>query len=134
MTFRELIEQLAKRIGQHQLPINASATELRGLIDSSAVHYGLVSQVVIAIHTGNRCRRLTDPVTRDKTFESIEPVRLTLLRSPNTDVDAHALIENLCTEVAQIFKADQPSVPVTVGNAVASAGQLYSFRRRLRFS
>jgi len=131
MTFRDLIEQLAKRIGQHQLPVNAAATELRGFIDSSAVHYGLVSQVVIAIYTGNRCRRLADPVTRDATFASIEPVRFTVLQSPKTDVDAHALMESMCAEVARLFDATQP--PVSPTNTVeASGGRLYAFRRRLR--
>ena len=133
MTFRELIEQLAKRIGQHQLPVNAAATELRGFIDSGAVHYGLVSQVVIAIYTGNRCRRLTDPVTRDATFESIEPVRYTVLQSPKTDVDAHDLMERLCAEVAHSFNTTQPSVPSPVGPET-NGGQLVTFRRRLRIS
>ncbi len=133
MTFRELIEQLAKRIGQHQLPINASATELRGFIDSCAVHYGLVSQIIIAIYTGNRCRRLTDPVTRDATFESIEPVRLTVLRSPTTDVDAHDLMESMCAEVAHIFNLSQPPGP-TIRASGAAGGRLYTFRRRLRLS
>lgn len=132
MTFRELIEQLAKRIGQHQLPVNAAATELRGLIDSGAVHYGLVSQVVIAIYTGNRCRRLTDPVTRDAAFESIEPIRLAVLRSPSTDVDAYALMENLCAEVARIFKTTQP-LDLPAETAGPTGGRLYAFRRRLRF-
>ena len=95
MTFRGLIEQLARRIGQHQLPVNAAATELRGFIDSGAVHYELVTQVVTA-YSGNRCRRLADPVTRDATFESIEPIRLAVLHSPKTDVDAYALMESLC--------------------------------------
>lgn len=133
MTFRDLIEQMAKRIGQHQLPINAAATELRGFIDSSAVHYGLVSQVVIAIYTGNRCRRLADPVTRDATFESIEPVRFTVLQSPKTDVDAHALMESMCAEVAHVFNTTQPPAsPVRASNT--ASGKLFSFRRRLKFS
>ncbi|HWR88034.1 MAG TPA: hypothetical protein VN277_06410 [Acidiferrobacterales bacterium] len=133
MTFRELIEQLAKRIGQHQLPVNASATELRGFIDSGAVHYELVTQVVTAIYTGNRCRRLADPVTRDATFESIEPIRLALLRSPKTDVDAYALMDGLCAEVARIFKTTQPFVSPTTGPETAG-GRLVPFRRRLRIS
>jgi hypothetical protein len=130
MTFRELIEQLAKRIGQHQLPINPSATELRGFIDSGAVHYRLVSQVVIAIYTGNRCRRLTDPVSRDATFESIEPIRLAALRSPGTDVDVHGLMETICTEVAHAFGVVTPGQGPT---APSSSGELVRFRRRLRF-
>jgi hypothetical protein len=133
MIFRELIEQLAKRIGQHQLPINTSATELRGFIDSGAVHYELVTQVVTAIYTGNRCQRLADPVTRDATFESIEPIRLAVLRSPKTDVDTHALIESLFAEVARLFKSNQPDTSPTSGSQ-AAGGRLYAFRRRLRFS
>jgi hypothetical protein len=133
MTFRELIEQLAKRIGQHQLPVNPAATELRGFIDSGAVHYELVTQVVTAIYTGNRCQRLADPVTRDATFESIEPIRLAVLRSPKTDVDTHALVESLCTEVARLFKSNQPDTSPTSGSQ-ATGGRLYAFRRRLRFS
>jgi hypothetical protein len=132
MTFRELIEQLAKRIGQHQLPVNTSASELRGFIDSGAVHYELVTQVVTAIYTGNRCRRLADPVTRDATFESIEPIRLAVLRSPKTDVDAHALIDSMCAEVALIFKTTEPFVSPTTGPETAG-GRLVAFRRRLRF-
>jgi len=133
MTFRELIEQLAKRIGQHQLPVNTSATELRGFIDSGAVHYELVTQVVNAIYTGNGCRSLADPVTRDATFESIEPIRLALLRSPKTDVDAYALMDSLCAEVARIFKTTQPSVLPPAGPETAG-GRLVAFRRRLRIS
>jgi hypothetical protein len=133
MTFRELIEQLAKRIGQHQLPVNTSASELRGFIDSGAVHYELVTQVVTAIYTGNRCRRLADPVTRDATFESIEPIRLAVLRSPKTDVDAYALMESICFEVARIFNTTQPFVSPAMGPETAG-GQLVAFRRRLRIS
>ena len=133
MTFRELIEQLAKRIGQHQLPINTAATELRGFIETGAVHYGLVSQVVIAIYSGNRCRRLTDPVTRDATFESIEPVRFTVLQSPKTDVDAHNLMESMCAEVAHVFKTTQP-LASPVRASTSAGGKLFAFRRRLRLS
>ena len=133
MSFRELIEQLARRIGQHQLPINTSATELRGFIDSGAVHYELVTQVVTALFTGNRCRCLADPVTRDASFEAIEPIRHALLRSPKTDVDAYGLMESVCAEVARIFNAS-PSVAAPACTSVTTGGRLYAFRRRLKFS
>ncbi|MBS1246630.1 MAG: hypothetical protein H6R47_829, partial [Proteobacteria bacterium] len=120
------------RIGQHQLPVNAVATELRGFIDSGAVHYELVTQIVTAIYTGNHCQRLTDVVTRDATFEAIEPIRLAVLRSPKTDVDTHALMDNLCAEVARIFKTTQPFVSPATGPETAG-GRLVAFRRRLRF-
>jgi len=133
MTFSELIEQLAKRIGQHQLPVNASASELRGFIDSGAVHYELVTQIVTAIYTGNRCRRLADPVTRDATFEALEPIRLAVLHSPKTDVDAYALMEKVGAEVARIFKSTQPLVSPSTGPQT-TGGRLVAFRRRLRTS
>jgi len=133
MTFRELIEQLAKRIGQHQLPVNASASELRGFIDSGAVHYELVTQIVTAIYTGNRCRRLADPVTRDATFEALEPIRLAVLHSPKTDVDAYALMEKVGAEVARIFKSTQPLVSPSTGPQT-TGGRLVACRGRLRTS
>ena len=130
MTFRELIEQLARGIGQHQIPLNATASELRGLIDSGAVHYELMTQIATAIYTGNRCRHLKDAVTQDATFEALEPIRLAVLRAPGTDVDVHRLMETICLEVAHAFgvatNADKTTSP-------SPGGELVRFRRRLRF-
>lgn len=129
MTFRELIQQLARRIGDHQIPLNPKATELRGLIDSGAVHYELVTQIVTAIYTGNRCRHLKDAVTQDATFEALEPIRLAVLRSPGSDVDVHGLMETICHEVAHAFgvtiPTDEPTTP--------AGAEVVRFRRRLRF-
>lgn len=130
MTFRELIELLSKRVGHHQIPFNPAATELRGLIDSGAVHYELITQIVTALYTGNRCRRLKDAVTQDATFEALEPIRLAVLYSPSTDVDAHALMETICLEVAHAFGV------AATGNTPAApspGGEIVHFRRRLRF-
>ena len=132
MIFRELLEALSKQIGQHQIPLNPKVTELRGLVDSGAVHYELVTQIVTAIYTGNRCRRLTDAVTPDATFEALEPIRLAVLRSSKTDVDAYALMENVCAEVANIFNTTQPLTP-SAATPATTGGRLYAFRRRLRF-
>ncbi len=129
MTFRELIEQLARRIGSHQVPLNPTATELRGLIDSGAVHYELITQIVTAIYTGNRCRHLKDVVTQDVTFEALEPIRLAVLRAPGTDVDAHRLMETICTEVAHAFGVTTPND----APAIPASGEIVRFRRRLRF-
>ena len=129
MTFRELIEQLAKRIGHHQIPFNPAATELRGLIDSGAVHYELITQIVTAVYTGNRCRHLKDTVTQDATFEALEPIRIAVLRAPGTDVDVHGLMETICAEVAHSFGVTAPTdAPTTSGGA-----EVVRFRRRLRF-
>jgi hypothetical protein len=129
MTFRELIERLARRIGHHQIPLNPAATELRGLIESGAVHYELVTQIATAIYTANRCRRLNDPVTQDATFEALEPIRLAVLRAPGTDVDVHGLMETVCAEVAHAFGVTAP----TDGPTTPAHGEVVRFRRRLRF-
>jgi len=129
MTFRELLETLARRIGSHQIPLNAKATELRGLIDSGAVHYELITQIATAIYTGNKCRHLKDPVSQDATFEALEPIRLAVLRAPGTDVDVHSLMENIGHEVAHVFgvttRSDEPATP--------AGADVVRFRRRLRF-
>lgn len=130
MNFRELLELLSQRIGHHQIPLNPAASELRGLIDSGAVHYELITQIVTALYTGNRCRRLKDPVTQDASFEALEPIRLAVLRAPGTDVDSHALMEAICIEIAHAFNVSAPGAgPV----APSSRGELVRFRRRLRF-
>jgi hypothetical protein len=130
MNFRELLELLARRIGHHQIPLNPAATELRGLIDSGAVHYELITQIATAIYTGNRCRHLKDAVTQDATFEALEPIRLAVLRAPGTDVDTHSLLETICVEVAHAFGVAAPDQgPATP----SSSGELVRFRRRLRF-
>ncbi len=130
MSFRELIEVLARRIGHHQIPLNPAATELRGLIDSGAVHYELITQIVTALYTGNRCRRLSDPVTQDATFEALEPIRLAVLRAPGTDVDVHGLMETICAEVAHAFGVTTPGEAPA---APPSGAEVVRFRRRLRF-
>ena len=128
MTFRELLEELSRRIGSHQIPLNPAATELRGLIDSGAVHYELITQIATAIYTGNRCRRLADPVTRDATFAALGPIRLAVLRSPKTDVDAYALMDKVGAEIGQLFAVvHSPETPKT-----AAGAQLLRFRPRLR--
>jgi len=129
MTFRELLEELSRRIGQHQIPLNPATTELRGLIDSGAVHYELITQIATAIYTGNRCRRLADPVTRDATFAALGPIRLAVLRSPRTDVDAYALMDKVGVEIGQLFAG---SHSVDAPQAASAGAQLLRFRPRLK--
>jgi len=129
MTYRELLESLAKRIGHHQVPLNPAATELRGLIESGAVHYELVTQIATAIYTGNRCRRLSDPVSQDATFEALEPIRQAVLRAASTDVDAHGLMETVCAELANAFGPGTPDDEP----GLTGPGEIVRFRRRLRF-
>ena len=122
MNFLQLTEQLTTRIGQHQLPMNSAANNIRALVDSSALHYELAARIVCAIYEHNGCRRLTDPVTAQPTFEALGPIRAGLLDSNRTDIEAYRFMEELCTAVAKIFDAPhiariasdapQPEAPV----------------------
>lgn len=103
MNFLQLIEQLTARVGQHQLPANPAAPGIQNLLDSSALHYELATRIVRAIYDHNRCRRLTDPVEADATFEALGPIRATLLGSSRTDIDAFRFMEDLCAAVAKTF-------------------------------
>lgn len=132
MTYRELLEHLARQIGHHQIPLNPAATELRGLVDSGAVHYELITQVATALYTGNRCRRLMDAVRCDASFEALEPIRMAVLRSPKTDVDAWRLMDNLCSEIAVAFQSTPTKLSPASGTVGAPTRKLYAFRRRLR--
>ncbi|MDA8362562.1 MAG: hypothetical protein M0Z84_01835 [Gammaproteobacteria bacterium] len=105
MKFLQLIEQLSMRIGQHQLPVNTAAVDIRTLVDSSALHYELAAGIVRAIYARNGCCRLNDPVTAQPTFEALGPIRAGLLGSHRTDVDAYRFMEELCAAVAKIFDA-----------------------------
>lgn len=103
MKFIQLVEQLARRVGTHQLPFNTAATQLHGLIESSAVHYELVTRILAAIYARNHCRGLHDQVSLDATFDALAPIRLALLHSPRTDVDTIRLLEDVCVSLTLIF-------------------------------
>ena len=109
MKFMQLIEQLARHLGTHQIPLNAAATQRQGLIESSALHYELISGIVAAIYKRNRCQRLTDKVERDATFEALAPIRQAVLSAANTDVEAARLLEDLCVTIAMLFEQHDPT-------------------------
>ncbi|MHB8347154.1 MAG: hypothetical protein ACYDHM_08205 [Acidiferrobacterales bacterium] len=115
INFLQLIEQLTMRVGQHQLPVNTSAASIRALVDSSALHYELVTGIVGAIYEHNGCCRLTDPVSAQPTFEALGPIRAGLLGSSRTDIDAYRFMEELCAAVAKIF--DVPRIAAIAANA-----------------
>ncbi len=113
MTFVELVQYLARRLGHHQVPVNAGARALKDLIESSAVHYDILKQVLTAVYTRNRCRRLTDPVRLNEAFDALAPVRTEILESARTDVDQYHFMENLCMAIGE-------ALGVPSGNAMPS--------------
>jgi hypothetical protein len=134
MNFLQLIEQLARRVGPHQIPLHAAAQRLQGLVDSSALHYKLMTQIVQAIYAGNGCRKLTDTVQRDATFEALAPIRLAVLRAPDTDVDAARLLEDIGVALAQIFGPTDPGGSHTTVASTPRSATLVTLRRPRRGS
>lgn len=125
MKFIQLVEQLARHVGTHQLPVNAAATRLHGLIESSAVHYELMTQLLAAIYVRNHCRGLDDPVDLDTSFEALAPIRLALLQSPRTDVDTIRVLEDICVALALVFdKKDTKAVAGVKPRQAPQAAQL----------
>ena len=92
-----------KHNGKHGLSNRCSAdTDARVV----AVHHELMTALIKAIYLENGCRHLTDPVKRKPTFKAMTPIRLKVLRSSRTDVDAFQLIDALCTAVDQAFSKE----------------------------
>jgi hypothetical protein len=113
MTFLELVEYLARRLGHHQVPVNPDARVLKDLIESGAVHYAILKQVLSAIYARNQCRRLNDPVRLNEAFDALAPVRTEILESARTDVDQYHFMENLCMAIGE-------ALGVPPGNAIPS--------------
>ncbi len=131
ISFQQFIEQLALRIGQHQLPVRA-ASDVGSLLDSSALHYELAARIVRAIYQNNGCHCLADPVTAQPTFDALGPIHASLLGSTRTDVDVYRFMEELCAAVAWIFGTHRPG---TAADGLPQRGALIPLnaaRRRLK--
>lgn len=135
MNFRELLEHLEKRLGNHQLPLNPRATGLRDLFDGIGLHHPLMQKVMRAIYEQNGCRQLTDPVNRPSTLKALGPIRLEMLRAHSTDVDLYRLLNELCEATAEAFAEGGPATRrAAPKRATAEIIPLDSFRRRFRTS
>lgn len=136
MTFFELVEYLARRLGHHQVPVNPGARALKDLIESSAVHYSILKQVLTAVYVRNQCRRLGDPVRLNEAFDALAPVRTEILESRRTDVDQYHFMENLCMAIGEALGVPSgnsipPDVP-RVDRPKAAVIPLNRFRARRR--
>lgn len=130
MTFLELFKALELELGYHQVPLNHAATSLKDLFDSSPLHHDWMKRLAQAIHTGNRCRHLSDPVERERTFEAVAPLRVEVLRSERTDVDLFHVVEELCVVLDRIFGPVPAARAAPKRHEPAQVIDLAPFRRR----
>jgi hypothetical protein len=130
MTLIELLRRLEARLGGHQMPLNPAAKDIKTVFESIPLHQDFMKRLVQSIYTGNGCKRLSDPVDREITFEALAPLRLEVLRCARTDVDLYRLIDDVCIALDEIFGR---TAPIAVGPKVALRAQiihLAPFRRR----
>ena len=106
MNFKEFMQQLETRLGYHQIPLNPTARGIKDIFEGSPLHHDLVTRLVRAIYAENRCRRLTDAVNRESTFNALSPIRLETLRSQSTDVDLFDLVEAFGDAITKSFADD----------------------------
>lgn len=104
MTFLQLMQLLERRLGYHQLPVNADAIHVRDIFESCPVHHDLATRLLREIYRANRCQRTADLVARDATIGAILPIRAEVLKAPHTDVDMFRFLETFCEAVDQFLQ------------------------------
>jgi hypothetical protein len=138
LTFAQFVRHLERRLGHHQLPLNASAAGIQDLFETCAVHHELMMRLLREIYKKNKCENLCDAVTRSSTFDAVAPIRLEILRAPHTDIDLYNLMEDLCTAINLAFGGDpmrpqskkRPMPPHDVAQDRQRVVELSRFRRR----
>lgn len=119
MNFKEFMQQLEMHLGYHQIPLNPAACGIKDIFEGSPLHHHLVTRLIKAIYTQNRCRHFGDPVTREATFSALGPIRLETLRSTSTDIDLFHLIEDFGAAIETIFTSNTAPYYETAAPAAA---------------
>jgi len=99
MTFIELMQRLEQMLGYHQWPVDPDARELRDVFDNSPVNGELAIRIMRELYKGNHCQKLDDAVTLEQCDQTLIPIRLKLVRSQTTDIDAYQFMEQMCHAV-----------------------------------
>jgi hypothetical protein len=138
MNFKELLEQLEEHLGFHQFPVNPAATNIKDVFEGTPLHHDLMTRLVRAVYVSNACRRLTDPVNLDKTFQALTPIRQEILRAARTDVDLYRVLDELGAALNNIF-AESLVARKTAGPVIRRTAEIiplsaYRHLRRLKTS
>ncbi|MBE9515639.1 MAG: hypothetical protein IME93_01545 [Proteobacteria bacterium] len=96
MTFIELMQRLEQELGYHQWPVNPAARELREVFDNSPVNGQLAVRIMRSLYKNNLCQKPADAVTLDQCDKTLIPIRLELVHSQTTDIDAYQFMEQMC--------------------------------------
>lgn len=110
MTFRQFIQQLAEKIGMHQIPVVANASEIRYFLAEDAVHHQFVTTLVRRIYKSNRCGHLDALLDQDKTMSLLGKVRAELFAEDDADICKVRLMNQLCDVSTTILDKEQATV------------------------
>lgn len=133
MNFKELLSQLEERLGSHQFPVNPAATTIKNIFEGSPLHHDTMTGLARAIYVSNACRRLTDPVSLDKTQQALAPIRQEALRSTATDVDLYRVLDDLGVALNEIFSDNKTPIKTIAPIRRSAEIILLSAYRRQRY-
>lgn len=139
MKFLELLTQLEKRLGYHQFPINANATEIHEIFESSPVHGQLAIRLARKIYKSNNCKTVNDDITDANTNNALVAIRLEILRAQQTDIDVFTFMHELCHTIKDLIADSENRLhedaprPIDTGNTqTAQIITLENYRRRIK--
>ncbi|MDH3563210.1 MAG: hypothetical protein OEN49_07420, partial [Gammaproteobacteria bacterium] len=105
---------------------------IKDVFDGSPLHHDIMTRLARAIYVSNACRRLTDPVSLEKTLLALAPIRQEVLRAARTDVDLYRVLDELGAAFNKIFADNlvsrKPVAPVM--RRTAEIILLSSYRRQ----
>lgn len=133
MNFKELLSQLEERLGSHQFPVNPAATTIKNIFEGSPLHHDTMTGLARAIYVSNACRRLTDPVSLEKTQLALAPIRQEALRSTATDVDLYRVLDDLGVALNEIFAETKAPIKTIAPIRRSAEIILLSAYRRQRY-
>lgn len=107
MTFMQLMQQLEQSLGYHQWPVNACASQLHEVFESSPVNGELAIKIMRALYKSNRCQKFSDQVSLEQCNAALVPVRLEVVRGRTTDIDAFQFMENTCHAIHNALMTEQ---------------------------
>ena len=86
MTFRQFIQHLADKIGMHQIPVVASASDIRYFLAEDGVHHQFVTSLVREIYKFNSFGNLDATIYHLKTTSLLCKMRAKLLSQVDADI------------------------------------------------
>jgi len=104
-TFRQLMLELADRIGRQHFAVRDDAGEISDILRPYAVHAELMKRIVRDVYRANRCGHLDASISSAATFTALGKIRGDMTRLNSTDIDQLNLLEDIGSQLSDIFNA-----------------------------